>query len=464
MDQHTVQLGVRMYTEEQKKEALRVLDECNGRVTAAMRRLGYPSRQCFYQWINERDAAHVRKSGRPFSHYSEQTKDDAIRLLDRGMDAKEIANHLGVLNAAIVHNWARSAKRKADGMDDGKIERRSVEHDGRAYDGFDGDLEGKVRQLELENDILRGVVDVLKGASLGSLTNREKTLLIDHLRRETGRRLNELTTFLRISKSSYEYQRSAIAKGDKYASIRPLVVDAFEASNKTRGYRYVTHELRTLDEPVVVSEKVVRRIMTEEGCRVIYLKKAKHYSSYKGEITEAPENLVGRNFHADAPNELWLSDITELAIPAGKCYLSPVLDCFDGKLVSWAISTSPNAELANGSLGLACGRLSPGEHPIIHTDRGCHYRWPGWISICEANGLIRSMSKKACSPDNSAMEGFFGRLKNEYFFHRDWKGVTIDEFVIMLNAYLVFYNEGRIKESLGWMSPTDYRKSLGLAA
>ena len=74
------------------------------------------------------------------------------------------------------------------------------------------------------------------------------------------------------------------------------------------------------------------------------------------------------------------------------------------------------------------------------------------------------MSKKACSPDNSAMEGFFGRLKNEYFFHRDWKGVTIDEFVIMLNAYLVFYNEGRIKESLGWMSPTDYRKSLGLAA
>lgn len=187
-----------MYTEEQKREALRVLDECNGRVTAAMRKLGYPSRQCFYQWINERDAAHVRKNGRPFSHYSEQTKDDAIRLLNSGMGAKDIADHLGVLNSAIVHNWARAAKRKADCMDNGRIERRSIECDGRAYDGFDGGLEEKVRQLELENDILRGVVDVSKGASLGSLTNREKTILVEHLRQATGRRLSELTAFLRI--------------------------------------------------------------------------------------------------------------------------------------------------------------------------------------------------------------------------------------------------------------------------
>lgn len=145
-------------------------------------------------------------------------------------------------------------------------------------------------------------------------------------------------------------------------------------------------------------------------------------------------------------------------------YLSPILDCLDGKPVSWAISTSPNAELANGSPELAFERMLPDEHPVIHTDRGCHYRWPGWISICEANGLIRSMSKKACSPDNSAMEGLFGRLKNEFFFHRDWRGVSMEEFISMLNAYLVFYNEGCVKESLGWMSPNDYRRSLGLAA
>ena len=70
------------------------------------------------------------------------------------------------------------------------------------------------------------------------------------------------------------------------------------------------------------------------------------------------------------------------------------------------------AALANGSLEDACGTLSPGQHPVCHSDRGCHYRWPGWIGICEGNGLTRSMSKKGCSPDNSACEGFFGRLKN----------------------------------------------------
>lgn len=116
---------------------------------------------------------------------------------------------------------------------------------------------------------------------------------------------------MRISKSSYEYQRASIARGDKYARARRRIVEIFEAANRTRGYRYVTRRLRDGEDPVVVSEKVVRRLMREEGCRVVYLKRAKGYSSYAGEISDAPDNLVERRFHADAPNRLWLSDITE---------------------------------------------------------------------------------------------------------------------------------------------------------
>ena len=101
---------------------------------------------------------------------------------------------------------------------------------------------------------------------------------------------------------------------------------------------------------------------------------------------------------------------------------------------------------------------------MVHTDRGCHYRWPGWIEICEKNGLVRSMSAKGCSPDNSACEGLFGRLKNEFFYHRDWRGVTIEEFMALLDSYAKRYNEHRLKESLGWMSPNEYRRSLGLVA
>lgn len=161
-------------------------------------------------------------------------------------------------------------------------------------------------------------------------------------------------------------------------------------------------------------------------------------------------------------NEKWLTDITEFAIPAGKVYLSPIVDCFDGLLVNWNISTSPDALLVNSMLDDVAKLLSVGEKPIIHSDRGVHYRWPGWIDRMEKNGFIRSMSKKGCSPDNSACEGVFGRIKNEMFYNADWSGVNISEFIGILNDYLYWYNEKRIKKSLGYLSPIEYRHRLGL--
>ena len=238
----------------------------------------------------------------------------------------------------------------------------------RAYDGFEGSLEERVHQLELGNDILRGVAKVLKAESPSSLTNREKTLVINELRATTRRSLKELTDSLRISKSSYEYQRRALGRPDKYAELRVRVRSVFEAANGSRGYRYVTHELRSGDDPEIVSEKVVRALMREEGLAVAYARKRAKYSSYKGEISEAPENLVGRKFGADAPNRLWLTDITEFGLPGGKVYLSPILDCFDGGLPAWSIGTSPNAELANSSLEAACGTLREGQRPVAHSD------------------------------------------------------------------------------------------------
>ena len=139
-----------------------------------------------------------------------------------------------------------------------------------------------------------------------------------------------------------------------------------------------------------------------------------------------------------------------------------IVDCFDGLLVNWNISTSPDALIVNSMLDDAAKLLSVGEKPIIHSDRGVHYRWPGWIDRMEKNGFIRSMSKKGCSPDNSACEGVFGRIKNEMFYNADWSGVNISEFIGILNDYLYWYNEKRIKKSLGYLSPIEYRHRLGL--
>lgn len=148
----------------------------------------------------------------------------------------------------------------------------------------------------------------------------------------------------------------------------------------------------------------------------------------------------------------------------GKVYLSPIVDCFDGMLVSWAIGTNPNAGLVNTMLKTAISALKPDEHPIVHSDRGAHYRWPGWLKLMKDKGLLRSMSKKGCTPDNAACEGVFGRIKNEMYYNRTWSGVSIEEFMKILNSYLYWYNEKRIKMSLGALSPLEYRERLNLTA
>ncbi len=142
-----------------------------------------------------------------------------------------------------------------------------------------------------------------------------------------------------------------------------------------------------------------------------------------------------------------------------------MIDCFDGLIVNWSMGTRPDAELVNTMLDAAIETVTAArDRPVVHSDRGGHYRWPGWLSRIAQAKLVRSMSRKACSPDNAACEGSFGRLKNKLFYARDWLTTTIDEFIATVDSYIRWYNEARIKISLGSRSPIEYRRSMGLAA
>lgn len=177
-----------------------------------------------------------------------------------------------------------------------------------------------------------------------------------------------------------------------------------------------------------ISEKVVRRIMKQENLR-IRRKCRQKYNSYKGEITSSVENIIDRNFHAEYPDQKWLTDITKFSIKTGKVYLSPIIDCLDVMPVSWTIGTSPNAELTNTMLKNAINTLKPDEKPIMRSDRGCHYRWLEWIQIIEKTGLTRFMSRIGCSADISASEGFFRHLKTEMFYGHNWEQYSITDFI-----------------------------------
>ena len=461
------------YSKQQKDRALQLYHQ-SGSVTEVIRILGYPTRRQLYNWIyEENQPPRPRKPlptiGNPPNHPRNpplEVKLDAIhRCYELGENIKYVSNEIGYSRASIYQWRKRYLKEGTLGLMNrknikpGPLEEGSLSKDIQSSEELD-QIKAQMHDMQMEIDILKETINVLKkdpGIDQTALSNREKTVIIDAMKNKYS--LSSLLQKLQISKSSYYYQERKLYNADKYLEQRSQIKELFEETKHRYGYRRIYALLKR--KGIILSEKIVRRIMREE-CLVVKIKKTGKYNSYAGEISPEVENIINRNFSASSPNKKWLTDITEMAIPAGKVYLSPIVDCFDGFLVTWNISTTPDAALVNNMLDKAIHQLKPGEKPIIHSDRGAHYRWPGWIDRMNRAGLKRSMSKKGCSPDNSACEGFFGRLKNEMFYNTNWKNVSIPEFIDILNNYLQWYNESRIKKSLGYMSPMEYRHSLGL--
>ena len=460
------------YSDEQKRLAVEYYFNHGRTLAHTIRTLGYPSKITLRSWIDEASPVSTKRcnTSKYTVRYSQDKKKQAVfDLCERSTSAENIAKSHEV-SRSTIYEW----KRKLLGTE--KIEPMSKKRDITFKKASESSntlvdekteleqqvetLKKEVFRLQLERDILEKASELLKkGMSInpGSLKNNEKAILIDALKSKY--RIKVLLKSLNMAKSSYFYHEKMLQKADKYAEVRKTIERVFNESGKSYGYRRIYAILKK--EGTRISEKVIRRIMHEDLLAIQVVKKRK-YSSYKGEISPAVDNVINRDFHADKPNEKWLTDITEFHLPAGKVYLSPMIDCFDGMVVTWSIGTSPDATLVNSMLDEAITTLKESEHPIVHSDRGCHYRWPGWITRMNKANLIRSMSKKGCSPDNAACEGLFGRLKNEFFYNQDWKDVTIEEFSHELDLYLHWYNEKRIKKSLGYLSPVEYRRSLGL--
>ena len=491
----------RRYSEEQKCAAVDHYLECGRRLSRTMRMLGYPeSKELLMAWIDELAPGRRRLRHGPVP---EELKRKAVVAVASGrLKSHEAAAELGV-QAAVVREWKRqmlagskethvarerrerpgdgggarpvvpdapavaAGSRDAAGLADAlaSMEKRLARMQAR-LDELDADVERQrreKRELDVEIAIRRGALELLgkePGADPENLTNREKTILVKQISEAQSVSVKSLLPVVGLAHSTYHYRLNAMRRPDRDAWLLPLVEGAFENSEKRYGYKRVHLELQGMG--ITVSAKRVMKLMTKHGMVPLF-KSAKRYSSYKGELTRAPENLVNRDFHADGPNMLRVTDLTEFSIPAGKAYLSPLIDCYDGLPVAWTIGTSPNAELADGMLSDACSTLGEGDRPVIHSDRGRHYRWPEWIRICEEHKLTRSMSAKGCSPDNAAAEGFFGRLKQEFFHKRSFAGVSMDEFIGMLDDYMVWYRDKRIKTEFG-MSIMGRRRELGLVA
>ncbi|MEC5218109.1 putative transposase [Actimicrobium sp. GrIS 1.19] len=453
------------YSDEQKQAAVDHYLEHGRCLAGTVKALGYPCTETLIVWIEEH---HPEMRHQVLGHAavvprSPELKEAAvIALCTRQVSAQAIAQKLAV-SRPTLYNWknqllGRETSSSMKRQNDSSIDSEQTELQRQLES-----LRRDIRQLQLERDLLKKANELLKkglGVDLPLLTNREKTILVDALKQTYV--LSELLIELGLARSSYFYHRACLRRPDKYATERLAIKDVYDCNHRCYGYRRMRAALGK--QQVYISEKVVQRLMKQE-CLVVTATRRRRYGSYLGEISPAPENLINRDFQAAIPNAKWLTDITEFQIPAGKVYLSPIIDCFDGLVVSWTIGTRPDADLVNTMLDAAIETVARGgDRPIVHSDRGAHYRWPGWLSRMNNAKLTRSMSRKGCSPDNSACEGFFGRLKTELFYPRNRKAITVEQFIQIINSYIHWYNEKRIKISLGSLSPREYRESLGIAA
>ena len=245
---------------------------------------------------------------------------------------------------------------------------------------------------------------------------------------------------------------------DKYAGLGTEVAGAFASSKGRYGYRRIKAVLRT-----GVSEKTVRRIMAEDGL-VAHAPKRRRYSSYEGETTPAPDDLVNREFTAERPNEKWLTDITEIKARDGKVYLSPMIDCHDGKIVAYTAGSGPNAELANRMLVKAAETLPEGgEAPGAFRSR-----LP--LPVARMAGLHGTVRPGAVNE----REGLFpGQRRRGGVLRSNEDGIRLSRALgethtrrgaLLIDDCIRWYNHERIKRSLGWMSPVQYRQSQGMAA
>lgn len=483
-----------MYSSEEKQRALSRLKENELNIKKTVQELGYPCEDLLRKWSRRLHSQKRRRSRsvhvaytllKPKIYSTIEVKLEAIqRCYYKGESPSKVAQEMGLSGGSVIHAWHReylkkgyvtSMKRErkktpprdrinpteqrqkmADDYEVLKAAYEALDAQNRAYEKERRQLIAEREKALLERDVLEKTIEIIKKdprVNPEALSNRERVVIVDALGDRYSRPV--VWAYLKLSRSSYYYAKAAMQAQDKYEKLRKAVIKLFTDNYSAFGYRRIWSELKKLG--FQVSEKVVRQLMKDEGL-VVLSRSRRKYNSYQGELSAAPANLLERNFHADQANEKWLTDITEFSIPSGKVYLSPIIDCYDGLVVSWSIGTRPTAELANSSLQKAVATLKGGEHPLIHSDRGGHYRWPDWVAITTEHHLTRSMSKKGCSPDNSACEGFFGRLKNECFYNRSFAKMTTDNFIDYLEKYIQWYNNKRIKKSLGYLSPVQYRQ------
>lgn len=261
-----------------------------------------------------------------------------------------------------------------------------------------------------------------------------------------------------MPRSSYYYRRKASQLPNQDDLLKQQIQSIYRQHHGRYGYRRIGLALRNTG--LCLNHKKVQRLMGLLHLKAIGPKK--RYKSYRGECGHVATNTLSRRFEAQGPHLKWVTDVTEFNVRGEKVYLSPVMDLYNREIVAYQIEDRPQFGLVMKMLDKALKLLKPGNRPLLHSDQGWHYQMGAYQQALKDRGIQQSMSRKGNCLDNAAMESFFGILKNEFFYGKEFKSMA--SFKTELKAYIHYYNHNRIKEKLKGLSPVQYRsQSLVLA-
>ncbi|HAY3963026.1 TPA: IS3 family transposase, partial [Escherichia coli] len=360
-----------------------------------------------------------------------------------------VAARFNIPSHNTVKNWIKGYRKSGN---EAFIRRRKEKSMTRSDDTHENEanmtpeeMKNELRYLRAENAYLKAMQEHLlekKPPGAG-----EKTKVIRSLR--CGHCQSDLLKAAGLARSTLYYQLSLQKAKDKYADVKQLIASIFHEHRGCYGYRRIHCELQK--RGLKFSGKTVRKLMQQLGLKSpVRLKK---YRSYRGNMGLAAENILQRQFKAEAPCEKWVTDITEFRAGGQKLYLSPILDLFNGEIVAWETACRPTEELVKRMLNKGLESLAEGEKPLLHSDQGWHYRIKSYQSALADKGLVQSMSRKGNCLDNAVMENFFGHLKEEMYYRRDYR--SVEELENAVNEYITYWNQKRIKLSLGGLSPVE---------
>lgn len=205
-----------------------------------------------------------------------------------------------------------------------------------------------------------------------------------------------------------------------------------------------------------VNDKRVYRLMRILNLKSVCRRKRKSYIRSTPEITA--ENVLNREFYADAFGKKWLTDVTEMKYGVdSKAYLSAILDLGDKSIVSFVLGHSNNNELVFRTFDIA-HREHPNAKPIFHSDRGYQYTSKTFKKKLDDAGMTQSMSRVSRCIDNGPMEAFWGMLKSEMYYLKKFN--SYDELEATVIDYIDYYNNHRYQKRLSCMTPMEYRQHL----